>query len=818
MIHAIRGRFCRCNELRRNVGIIHLDSRFCFRYQPPASISPKQFIASHVTFPGGTDAVFVETRMSTDSVLRPRGVAGASLGLVLPALMVLSLVVIVVPIPPVVLDLLLAANLTAAVVLLLSTLFVARPVEFSAFPSLLLLTTLARLVLNIASTRLVLTRAASHGTSAAGEVIHSFARFVAQDQIAVGLILFVILVVIQFVVVTKGATRLSEVAARFALDGMPGRQMAVDADLNAGAISADEARLRRAGITAQADFHAAMDGAGKFVRGDALAGILILLVNLIGGVLIGVIQYRMAPQKAVEIFTLLTIGDGLVTQIPSFLIGLSAALLATRSSSETNLSRDVIGQTFREPAVLFLAAAATLALAFTGLPMLPMLVLGAGCAIVGENLRRQRLRTEQIEIGKAREAAVAVTAKQDIPATSTRPAPRPEDQLTVEPIELELGFRLIRLANAGAGGDLMERVGQLRHRIAQEMGILLPKVKIRDSLRLKERAYQIKLRGVTVATGEVRPDGLLAVEAGPVGGTPTADGVLPGIDTRDPVTGRPGKWIEPAQAELARELGYKIAEPAQVLIGHLAEVVRGHADELLTRQHVHQLLDNLRQTSPRVIDELIPELLKPSHVHQVLSNLLRERVPVRDLETILETLCDYAERTKDTTILTEYVRHALSRVICQPFRDARGTIHAITVDPALEDVLANGFEFSERGPVLKLTPQVTEGVCHEMARQVRKVSHEGLPAVVICGPRVRHVLRHVTSGAFPKLTVLSLNEIPLDTNIRSVGQIPLNAIKLPFGAEGGVRRPPLEARFHEPEPRSDSPHSVDHELAAAAVL
>ena len=710
--------------------------------------------------------------MSIDNALRPRGVAGASLGLVLPVLMVLSLLVIIVPISPVVLDLLLAANLTASVVLLLSTMFVARPVEFSAFPSLLLLTTLARLVLNVASTRLVLTRAASHGTSAAGEVIQTFARFVAQDQVAVGLILFSIVVVIQFVVVTKGATRLSEVAARFALDGMPGRQMAVDADLNAGVISAEEARRRRAEITAQADFHAAMDGAGKFVRGDALAGILITLVNLIGGVLIGVIQYRMAPQKAVEVFTLLTIGDGLVTQIPSFLIGLSAALLATRSSSETNLSRDVIGQTFKEPAVLFLTSAATFALAFTGLPMVPMLVLGAGCAIVGENLRRQRLRNEQIELEQTRATAVAATSSR--PTNQVKPALRPEDQLAVEPIELELGFRLIRLANAEAGGDLMDRVSQLRQRIAQELGILLPKVKIRDSLRLKDRAYQIKLRGVTVATGEVRPDGLLAIDAGLV------SGALSGIDSLDPVTGRPAKWIEATQAELARELGYKIVEPTQVLIGHLAEVVRGQADELLTRQQVHQLLDNLRQTSPRVIDELIPELLKPSHVHQVLSNLLRERVPVRDLETILETLCDYAERTKDTTILTEYVRHALSRVICQPLRDVRGTIHAITVDPALEDVLANGFEFSERGPIIKLTPQVTEGVCYEMARQVQKLSREGLPTVVVCGPRVRQVLRHVTAGALPQLTVLSLNEIPRDTNIRSVGQIPINAIKLPI--------------------------------------
>jgi len=712
--------------------------------------------------------------MSTDSAHRPRGVAAAPLGLILPVLMILSLLVVIVPVSPVVLDLLLAANLTIALVLLLSTVFVARPSDFSVFPSLLLLTTLSRLVLNVASTRLVLTRAATHGTAAAGDVIQTFAKLVAQDQIAVGLILFTILFVIQFVVVTKGATRLSEVAARFALDGMPGRQMAVDADLNAGLITAEEARHRRAEITAQADFHAAMDGAGKFVRGDALAGILITLVNLFGGIVIGVLQHRMSPQKAVEVFSLLTIGDGLVTQIPSFLIGLSAALLATRSSTESSLSRDVIGQTVREPVVMYLAAASTIAMAFTGLPMAPLLVLGTGCLIAGEILRRQTVRAEQ---ASSQAQVVAAT-----PIAQPRPASRPEDQLAIEPIELELGYRLIRLANSSAGGDLMDRISQLRIRIAKELGILLPKVKIRDSLRLKDRAYQIKLRGVSVATGEVRPDEVFAIDVGAVQGT------LSGSDMQDPVTGRPGKWISSNQTDAARELGYRIVEPTQVLIGHLAEIVRGHADELLSRQHVHELLDNLRQSSPRIVDELIPDLLKPAHVHQILANLLRERVPVKDLETILETLGDYAERTRDTTILTEYVRHALSRVICQPFRDARGTIHAVTIDPALEDVLANGFEFSERALIIKLTPQVIEGVCQEMARQSLRATRDGLPAVVVCGPRIRQVLRQISIGSMPGITILSLNEIPRDTMIRSIGQIPLNAIKIPTGVNAAANR------------------------------
>ena len=698
-----------------------------------------------------------------------RGRMTSALGLVFPVLLVLSVLVVIVPVPPMVLDLLLAANITASVVILLTTVFVAKPLDFSVFPSLLLIATLARLVLNVASTRLILTRAATHETQAAGEVIEAFAKFVAQDQLMVGLILFAIVVVIQFVVVTKGATRLSEVAARFALDGMPGKQMAIDADLNAGHITANEARSRRAEIAAQADFHAAMDGAGKFVRGDALAGILITLINIVGGLIVGIVQHGMAPARAVEVFTMLTIGDGLVTLIPGFLIALAAALLATRSSSESNLSRDMIGQTVREPAALYLASVTLIALAFTGLPMLPLMVLGVACGLVGESLRRQRQVVEQ-----ERSEQAAVAARQ----CSIKPAARPEDQLLVEPIELELGFRLIRLANPDAGGDLLDRVTNLRHRIAQELGIILPKVRIRDNLLVKERGYQIKLRGVTIASGEVQPDGLLAVDTGFVSGE------LPGTAVEEPASHRAAKWIEVTQAEHARALGYKIVEPANVVVAHLADVVRSHADELLTREHVHQLLDNLRQTSPKVVEELVPALLRPSQVHQVLGNLLCERVPVRDLETILETLGDHADRTRDTTLLTEFARQALSRTICQPYRDAAGTLHAITLDPALEDVLADGYESTERGPIIKLTPQVIEGVAHELARQMKRLVRAGHLPVVVCGAKARRSVRYITAGPLPKLAVLSLNEIPRETRLESHGQVPLNAVKLPVTKAG----------------------------------
>ena len=716
--------------------------------------------------------------MSTHADRGSRIVASTSLGLVFPILVVLSVLVLVVPVPPFVLDLLLAANVTASVLILLTTISVCRPLDFNTFPSLLLVTTLVRLALNVASTRLILTRAHLSGTKAAGDVIESFGQFVAQGQLIVGLILFAIVVIIQFVVITQGATRLSEVAARFALDGMPGKQMAIDADLAAGFITSEQARLRREELSDYADFHAAMDGAGKFVRGDAIAGILITLINLVGGMGIGVLQHGMTLSQAVEVYSTLTIGDGLVSQIPGFLIAVAAGLLATRSTRESQLSQDVMHQTFRDPMALFFAAVFVCGLAMTGLPMLPLLALGIGCAFVGLQLRKQQ----------------AVTSDRNEPASRTNPSPavptssavttnpveplaqkqRPEDKLAVEPIELELGFRLIRLADPDSGGDLMSRVTQLRNKIAQELGIILPKVKIRDSLRLKDFGYRIKLRDVVVASGELRTEEFLAVNTGYVSGE------LLGTDCREPATGRPAKWIEAAHVEQARSLGYKVVEPVVVLMGHLSEIVHSHADELLTRQQVHQLLDNLRRTSPKIVDELIPDLLKTSHVHQVLSNLLRERVPVRDLETILETLGDYADRTKEVAILTEYCRHALSRTICQQYRDSQRVIHAITLDPALEDVLAGGYEFGDRGLVVKLTPQAVDGVTQEISRQSNKLVRAGHAALVICSAQVRPVLRHLMQATLPQVVVLSINEMTRDTTVKSQGQIPVNSIKLPF--------------------------------------
>lgn len=714
-------------------------------------------------------------------------VTSSSLGLVFPILVVLSVLVLIVPVPPQVLDLLLSANVTASVLILLTTISVRKPLDFSVFPSLLLTTTLFRLVLNIASTRLILTRAPFAGTDAAGVVIQAFGQYVGQGQLLVGMILFGIVVVIQFVVITKGSTRISEVAARFALDGMPGKQMAIDADLAAGLINAEQAQARRNDITDQADFYAAMDGAGKFVRGDAIAAILITIINLLGGFGIGVFQYHMTVAHAAEVFAILTIGDGLVSQVPAFLISLAAGMLATRSSRDSDLPTEAIRQTFKEPTSLFLAAVFVCGLAFTGLPMLPLLALGVGCALVGLQTKKHQnsnLVKSPIGADPGLPAAGGSTVVSTGATVGAARESRPEDRLSIEPIELVLGYKLIKLADPNSGGDLMNRVTSLRSKIAEELGIILPKVKIRDSLRLKDVAYQIKLRDVTVAAFELRSDALLAINPGYVSGD------VAGIETIEPASGRPARWIDPALAEQARSLGYQVIDPAIALIGHLSEIVKSHADELLTRQQVHQLLENLSQTSPQVIGELIPDLMKPSLVHQILCNLLRERVPVRDLETILQTLGDHADRTKDPVLLTECCRRSLGRTICHQYRDLKQTLRAITLDPALEDVLAEGFEFGESGLRIKLTPQTVDGVAHELSRLSQKLVRGGYPPVVVCAAAVRPIVRQITQSHQLRLAVLSFDEITRDTQIQPQGQVPLNAIKLP------MKPPTIESLNH----------------------
>lgn len=692
--------------------------------------------------------------MATGVVSRANpSMLGRAQDLILPVGLIASVLVILVPLPPELMDVLLSANITVAVIMLLTTIYVRTPLEFSIFPSLLLATTLYRLVLNVATTRLILTRAIHDGMEAAGGVIRSFGEFVAGDDIVVGLIIFVIIVVIQFIVITKGATRISEVAARFALDGMPGRQMAIDADLNAGIIDEHEAQRRRQEITRQADFFGAMDGASKFVRGDAIAGILITLINVIGGLCIGMIEARMEIGQAASLFTMLSIGDGLVTQVPAFLISLAAGLLVTRSSYEVNLPMEFIRQLFSRPQALAVAAGFLGVLTFTNLPSIPLVAIGAGCIGMAMTITRRTRETKAVT--EAKQKAEAAKPKEE----------RVEDYLAVDPMEVELGVGLIRLADPNRGGDLLERIHRIRQTVAGDIGIILPKVRIRDSFQLEQHQYRIKIAGMTVAAGTVMPNGYLAIDSG------MTTGKVPGTPTRDPAFGTPAVWIEPGTRDRAEMSGYTVVEPGAVIATHLTETIRKHADEILNRDMTKHLLDELKRTSPTVVEELVPSQLKLAEVQQILQMLLREQVPIRQLALILETLGDYAPRTKDHILLTEFVRAKLARTICTKYRDRDNRLFVVTLDPALEDRIRAGFEHTERGLFIRMSPQAIEATCRLIAGDVEKMVVANRAPVILVSPQIRPAVRELTSAHLPNLVVLSYNEITRDTKIESVAMI-----------------------------------------------
>jgi flagellar biosynthesis protein FlhA len=675
--------------------------------------------------------------------------------LIFPLGIIASVLVILIPLPPFMLDVFLAANVSLSVIVLLTTIYVKTPLEFNIFPSLLLATTLARLVLNVASTRLILTHAGKDGLSAAGGVIQAFGEFVAGDQIVVGIIIFIIIVVIQFIVITKGATRISEVAARFALDGMPGRQMAIDADLNAGIIDEKEAQRRREEITQQADFFGAMDGASKFVRGDAIAGIIITIINIAGGFCIGVLQAGLTFAEAAEVYTKLTIGDGLVSQVPAFLVSLAAGLLTTRSSAKSDLPMQFLQQLFSNPRALAVTGAFLGILVFTNLPAIPLVTIGVGCCGLAFVLTRTRRQDE------------AKTAKADAAkAAEKKPADeRIEDYLLIDPMEMEIGVGLIRLADPKRGGDLLPRITGVRQGVAADIGIVLPKVRIRDNMTLGENQYRIKIANNPVADGLVYPDRLLAMEAG------ATSGKIPGIEARDPAFNQPATWIEQGLRSRAEMLGYTPVEPAAVLATHLQEVVRRHADELLNRDAAKHLMDELKKASPAVVDELIPGVMKLAEVQQVLQMLLREEVPIRQLGVILETLGDYATKTKDLVLLTEFVRNRLARTICTRYRDKESRLFVLTLDPALEDRIAAGIEHSERGLFIRMSPPAIEKTCERIAAEIGKLMQQGRPPVVLVSPQIRPGLRQMTQASMPRLVVLSYNEITRDTKIEALGMI-----------------------------------------------
>ncbi len=671
-------------------------------------------------------------------------------GAAVPVAVVSLLGVLLFPLPPAVMSLLLLVNITLAVIIMLTTVYVREPLEFSVFPSTLLVTTLFRLVLNVASTRLILSRAYIDKLDAAGAVIRAFGSFVAGNSALIGFVIFAILVVIQFVVITKGATRISEVAARFTLDGMPGKQMSIDADLNAGLIDEDQARKRRQAITREADFYGAMDGASKFVRGDAIAGIVITIINIVGGLIIG-LSHGMSVGEAAAVYTRLTIGDGLVTQIPAFIISVSAGLLVTRANALSNLGEEVLSQVFARPMALLISAGFLVILAVTELPKIPLVALAGACVGIAYVVDHSRKAAAVAE----REKEKARPPEPEAPPVAPR----------VDLLEIEVGYGLIRLVDRSQGGDLKERVQAIRRQIADELGLVVPPIRIRDNtVNLSANDYMIKIKGVPVASGQAYPDHFLAMDSG------LASGKLQGIETREPAFGLAATWVTSAQRPSAENMGYTVVDATSVVATHLTETIKAHADEILTRQRVQEMLDRVKETSPALVEELVPNSLRVGDVQKVLQNLLRERVPIRDIETILEILGDYAQRTKDTEILTEYARNALGRWISHLYAE-EGRIFVITLNPSLEDRISAGIEHSDSGSYLTMPPEVARKISSATVKELEKLLTAGHLPIILTSPQVRHQVRRLIEQVLPSVVVLGYNEISREVEVESLGMV-----------------------------------------------
>ncbi len=693
--------------------------------------------------------------------------------LLAPIAFIMLLGVIVVPLPPFLMDGLIAMNISIAVIMLMSTLYLDDPLELSAFPSLLLGTTMLRLVLNIATTRMILTANADtpeQAVGVAGKVISAFGSFVAGDSLVVGTIIFAILVIVQFVVITKGSTRISEVAARFTLDAMPGKQMAIDADLNAGVISETEAREARERIRSEADFFGAMDGASKFVRGDAVAGIIITGINIAGGFAVGAIEKGWGMAETAEVFTRLTIGDGLVSQIPSFIISLAAGLIVTRAGAGTSLGDEVTAQLTNKPVALVVTGGFMGLLALTPLPAAPLLAASAVMFSIAFFMTKQgRIVAEKKQADDASAAPAAGP-------------PAVETLLKVDTMELEVGYGLVQLVDVNQGGDLLERISAIRRQLAVELGFVMPPVRIRDNMTLGPNEYHVNIRGASVAQGEVYPDKNLAMDSGVV------TGEVQGLKTIEPAFGLDAWWIEPVAKGQAEAMNYTVVDAASVLATHLTEIVRTYADELLTREEVNNLLTQLKEKSPKLVEEVTPGVVKVGELQKVLQNLLRERVSIRDLETVLETLSDWAPKTKDLDVLTEYVRNGLKRTICQQhtvdpeqaadlsggmLTSQRGKrrIVCVTLDPGLEDLINAYIDRSGAGTTVNMPARVANQVAGQVIEALQPVLTAGHPPVVVSSPQVRAVVRQILEPHIPTVAVLGYNEIVSEVEVESMGLV-----------------------------------------------
>ncbi|MCX5764014.1 MAG: flagellar biosynthesis protein FlhA [Gemmatimonadetes bacterium] len=652
---------------------------------------------------------------------------------------------LIVPLPPILLDLFISLSIGISLVVLLLALNTSDPLEFSSFPSLLLLLTLFRLALNVSSTRLIL----SEGH--AGQVIQAFGQFVIGGNYAVGLVLFLILVGINFIVITKGAGRVAEVAARFTLDAMPGKQMAIDADLGAGLIDEATARQRRLVISQSADFYGAMDGASKFVKGDAIAGLLITAINILGGIFIGVVQKGLPIGQAASTYTMLTVGDGLVAQIPALIVSTAAGLMVTHSNGGNRLGQVLVRQIGGQPRVMYMAGSVLAVFALVpGLPITPFLALAAGFAFLGRAAEKQRV---------ARETAEAIASA---PIEEGPPAADPmRDLLQLDPIEIEVGYALIPLVDESQGGDLLERIGLLRKQAAVEFGILIPAIRIRDDVRLPASEYVIRLRGSEVARGEIMPRHLLALDTGAV------IDIVDGLETTDPSFGMPARWIAPNRRNDAEAMGYVVVESTTMIATHLMETLKSNAAELLGRQDVQEMVDTIKKTHPALVDDLIPSRVPLATLHRVLQRLLRERVPIRDLITILEAVGDAADTTKDPEQLTEHARRALGNVIAQQYAEADGTVRGVTLGPRLEAALMSLFtpRAAQAGQTM-ITPNTLANLLRDL-QTLTATSPDARPLPLIVPPGLRVGIRRFVEPVLPALPVLSLAELPPYVNLNT---------------------------------------------------
>ena len=661
------------------------------------------------------------------------------------------LLVMMIPLPPFILDILLSFSIALSIIIMLMSMYILKPLDFSAFPSVLLIVTLMRLSLNVASTRLILLHG-SEGTGAAGQVIKAFGTFVVGGNYVVGLIVFAVLVLINFVVITKGSTRVAEVSARFTLDAMPGKQMSIDADLNAGLISDKEARLRRSEIEREANFYGAMDGASKFVRGDAVAGIIIVLVNIIGGLIIGVVQQGMEVTQAAKTYILLTVGDGLVTQVPALIVSTAAGMLVTRTTSTADLGQDVQKQIFTQPRAIATASALLFVFALIpGMPKVSFVLVSALIGVLAYNVfQRTKVKTEEVE---------------ELPAA---PVAETEENLTpLDKMGLEVGYGLISLVDVQQGGELLQRIKTLRKQLAAEMGFIIPSVHIRDNLQLKPNRYAVYLKGVEIASGELMMGHYLAITHDDQGGK------VMGVKTTEPAFGLPAVWVPEAQKEDAQAKGYVVVDPATVITTHLTEVIKAQADELLGRQEVQALVDNLALHYPKVVEELVPKAVSISILQRVLQRLLRERVSIRDLLAVLETLADYVSITRNVDILTGYVRQALSRTITRQYQDQEGNVNVVMLSPNIEDTISQSIQHTELESFVSPDPNMVKKLIGSLQRLIANFEATGLSPVILCSPLVRCHLRKILEKFIPNVVVLAHSEITRDVNIKSFGVVEL---------------------------------------------